>query len=162
MRQRQWWDCWGDKVGVRQLLALIWVVRARVYFISWSDWLFWAKPLRPDLPNREKKVWTKAFVPITAWHRAIVYALDGLGWRRPHLKSHIGDFSLVTNLSLSLFFWDVSLFCVVSHKIHFFFLARNEYLGVKKTQFPSYHYLAHTCTTLLSQYLPICNFTQNR
>jgi hypothetical protein len=47
-------------------------------------------------------------------------------------KSHIGDFVLVTNLSM--FFLGHFYFCVVSHK-NLCFLAGNEYLGVKKSQF---------------------------
>ena len=46
-----------------------------------------------------------------------------------------GNFGLATNLSL-LFFWDISVFCVVSQKNQVFFLVGNEYLGVKKLNSP--------------------------
>ncbi len=36
---------------------------------------FWAKPLRPNPPNSERKVRTKAFLPIPEWCLAIVYAI---------------------------------------------------------------------------------------
>jgi hypothetical protein len=42
---------------------------------------------------------------------------------------------LVWPQTLPCFFWDVSIFRVVSHN-HIFFLARNEYLGVKNLNLP--------------------------
>jgi hypothetical protein len=42
---------------------------------------------------------------------------------------------LVWPLTLACFFWDISVFCVVSHK-NLFFLTGNEYLGVKKLKSP--------------------------
>ncbi len=43
---------------------------------------------------------------------------------------------LVWPQTLPCFFWDISIFRVVSHNHQFFFLARNEYLGVKKFNSP--------------------------
>ncbi len=43
---------------------------------------------------------------------------------------------LVWPQTLPCFFWDVSIFRVVSHNHQFLFLARNEYLGLKKINTP--------------------------
>ncbi len=47
---------------------------------------FWAKLLHLDLPNRERKVWTKAIALIPVWCQTIVYAIGLVGWRWPHLQ----------------------------------------------------------------------------
>jgi hypothetical protein len=44
---------------------------------------------------------------------------------------------LVWPQTLACFFWGVSVLCVVPHK-KYFFLTRNEFLGVKKAQFTPY------------------------
>ncbi len=59
--------------------------------------------------------------------------LGGGGFTSRRGKNHIGNFGLATNLNL--FFWDVSVFCVVSHK-KYLFLAGNVYLGLKSSIHP--------------------------
>ncbi len=50
-----------------------------------SGLAFWAKPHHSDLPNREKKVWKMAFLPIPEWRLAIMYAHFEKG-KEPHWK----------------------------------------------------------------------------
>jgi hypothetical protein len=56
------------------LVLQLQVVSARVYFISQPDWLF-EPNLHAYLPNKERKVCTKTFVPIPEERLAIVYAI---------------------------------------------------------------------------------------
>jgi hypothetical protein len=60
--------------------------------------------------------------------------LGGGGLTSRRGKSQIGNFGLVTKLSL-LFLRRFCFFCCIPQK-PFFVLAGNEYLGVKKSQFP--------------------------
>ncbi len=56
-----------------------------LFFLAGSA--FWAKLLCPNLPNRERKVYTKAIVLIPAWCQTLMYAIGLVGWRRPCWKS---------------------------------------------------------------------------
>ncbi len=84
---------------------------------------FLEKPLFPNLPNREKKVWTEAFLPIPEQGRAIMYTVGCIRVEvaSPREGERATLAILVWPQTLACFFLVVSVFFVVSHIFFFLF-----------------------------------------
>ncbi len=85
-----------------------------LYFLAGLT--FWAKPLCPNLSNRERKVWAKSFVQIPEWRSAIMYTIRCIRVEvaSPQEGERAALIILVWPQTLACFIWDVSVFCVVS------------------------------------------------
>ena len=119
-----------------------------VYFISWPDWRFEPNRSDPTFPTQKRKSGRRHLYQFQRDTEQLCMHWMGRGGGGPTLgrgKSHIGNFGLATNLSL-FFLGHLCILCCVPQKSSFF-LAGNEYLGVKKLNSPP-------ATVLLLSQLP--------
>jgi hypothetical protein len=99
-----------------------------VYLISWPDWLFKEYRFIPTLLTGKGRSGQRHFYQFQREAKQFCTPLDASGWKWPHLKKgKEPHWQIMVWPQTLAFVLDVSVFCVVSHKNHFF-LAGKEYL----------------------------------
>ncbi len=110
MPSQQWQRCLrinnSNNAIVTRTTTPVWCTMNDSYVILFflTGLAFWAKLRCPNLPNRERKVWTKVIVLIPAYHQTIVYAIGLVGWRWPHLQKR-------ERVTLAILVWPQTLAC---------------------------------------------------